>query len=92
MISQKDFLRKYNIDQRKFNSTGLIWEELVKLHDDYTSIRNTLEKPTISIMNKLMKVDKVHYVRYRIKSAEHLVEKIINKRRGKRVRKHRRRS
>lgn len=79
MITQKDFLIKYNIDTTAFSDTGLVWEDLEKLYTDYLVFKEELEPTAILLFNKLMKSQKVHSVRYRIKDPEHLVEKVIRK-------------
>ena len=78
-MKQIEFLEKYNIKKEDFDKTGLIWEELLKIYDDYKKYKQELEVPAVNIFNSLMKVNKVHYVRYRIKNEEHVIEKIIRK-------------
>jgi putative GTP pyrophosphokinase len=79
MITQEEFLSKYNITNEAFAGTGLQWNDLVLIYEDYEGYKEELEPSAIFIFNSLMKSKKVHSVRYRIKSSEHLVEKIIRK-------------
>lgn len=79
LLKQEDFLEKYNIKSDDFNSSGLTWEELEFLFNDYLIYKNKLETPATVILNDLMKMPNVHSVRYRIKDPEHLIEKIIRK-------------
>lgn len=79
MISQKKFLEKYNYTQQDFESTGLIWKDLQTIYDDYLPIIHQLESTAEFIFNSLRKIDKVHSVKFRIKDPEHLIEKIIRK-------------
>jgi len=80
LISLNDFLVKYGIEQEVFDQTTLKWDELQAIYDDYCSEVPKLEASAIYIFNSLMKANNVHSVRYRIKSAEHVIEKIIRKR------------
>ncbi|WP_282075402.1 hypothetical protein [Maribacter aquivivus] len=79
MISKKEFLAKYNIDEAAYKSTKLEWKDLEKIYADYITYVDELEETAISIFNRLMKFPGVHSVRYRIKNSEHLIEKIIRK-------------
>lgn len=79
MLNQKDFFVKYNIDEAAFKSTELKWEELETIYNSYLTFKEELEPTAIMLFNKLMKSQKVHSVRYRIKDPEHLIEKIIRK-------------
>jgi putative GTP pyrophosphokinase len=79
MIQQNTFFEKYNISQEKYTETGLVWEDLVNIFEDYGDFRKSLEEPAVYIFNTLMKMPNVHSVRYRVKDSEHLIEKIIRK-------------
>ena len=79
MINQEDFFLKYSINELAFKETGLNWTELENIYNDYFVFKEELETTAIMLFNKLMKSQKVHSVRYRIKDPEHLIEKIIRK-------------
>lgn len=79
MIAKKDFLKKYNISDDDFKKTNLKWTELEKIYSDFESKRHEFEPTAKDIVERLLKVKKVHSVRYRIKDCEHLIEKIIRK-------------
>lgn len=79
MLSKTEFFEKYNIDDTAFNLTGLVWQDLENIHKDYCAFKEELEPTAILLFNKLMKSQKVHSVRYRLKDPEHLIEKIIRK-------------
>lgn len=79
MISQEQFLTKYNIEQAVYKKTKLKWEDLTSIYNDYVSFREKLEPTAVYLFNSLMTADNVHSVRYRIKDPEHLIEKIIRK-------------
>ncbi|TDX11464.1 RelA/SpoT domain-containing protein [Flavobacterium sp. S87F.05.LMB.W.Kidney.N] len=80
LIEQKLFLEKYNINPDKFKATTLAWNDLKAIYQDYCKEIPKLESSAIYIFNSLMKTSNVHSVRYRIKDAEHVIEKIIRKR------------
>ncbi|WP_321516041.1 hypothetical protein [Marinifilum fragile] len=79
MISKKEFFKKYNILDKDFKKTGLKWSELEKIYYDFKKRRHEFEPTAKDIVERLLKVKKVHSVRYRIKDSEHLIEKIIRK-------------
>lgn len=79
LIEQNEFLKKYNIDQVDFKKTKLIWNQLKLIYVDYCREIQKLEASGVYILNNLMKLSKVHSVRYRIKDPEHVIEKIIRK-------------
>lgn len=80
LIKQYYFLEKYNIDSENFKTTTLKWSDLELIYQDYCKEIPKLESSAIYIFNSLMKTPNVHSVRYRIKEAEHVIEKIIRKR------------
>lgn len=80
LTNKKDFFLKFNIDSEKFEETSLKWEDLEKIFEDYCQEIPRLEASAIYIFNSLMKTSHVHSVRYRVKDAEHVVEKIIRQR------------
>ncbi len=79
LIDQATFFEKYNIKEEDFNNTRLTWEELSNIYNDYLKKTPHLEEAAISIFRSLSKMPHVHSVRYRVKDAEHLIEKIIRK-------------
>ena len=81
LLSQATFFEKYNIKEEDFNRTKLTWEDLSDIYRDYLEKVSSLEEAAISIFRSLSKMAHVHSVRYRVKDAEHLIEKIIRKKR-----------
>ncbi len=79
MISKNDFFNKYNINKKEFDKSGLVWSDLEQIYLDFNSRRHEFEPTAKDIVERLLKVKKVHSVRYRIKDSEHLIEKIIRK-------------
>lgn len=79
-IFNKDrFLKLYKIPFEKFEETKLNWKDLEIIRSDFISKQNLFEQTALYITNSLMKLRRVHSVRYRIKDADHLIEKIIRK-------------
>jgi ppGpp synthetase/RelA/SpoT-type nucleotidyltranferase len=79
MISKQDFFKKYNIEEEEYNKCGLEWNDLEQIYIDFNKRRHEFEPTAKDIVERLLKVKKVHSVRYRIKDSEHLIEKIIRK-------------
>ena len=79
MLDRKSFFEKFSIDEEYFKSTGLDWNELVKIHDDYLALVPSLEKVADKFTFKLIDTKTVHSVRRRVKKPAHLIEKIIRK-------------
>lgn len=81
MLNKKDFLKKYpTVTDEKIKETKLSWFVLEAIHDDYVANHiNSLDSLSQLITSELMKVDDAHSVRFRVKNAEHLIEKIIRK-------------
>ncbi|MEG2347086.1 MAG: hypothetical protein RSB50_05320 [Cetobacterium sp.] len=79
-IIKDDFLKKYRIDEEKFENTGLVWEELIKIYLDFEAKEKDYKKEAKEILDKLNDFNGVSAVRYRVKDKEHLIEKIIRKR------------
>ena len=57
MIEQNAFFEKYNINPEQFNSTGLIWENLVEIFEDYNNCKEALEQTAILFFNTLSNVN-----------------------------------
>lgn len=74
-----NFLTKFNISEKDFESTNLKWEDLQFIKEDYKKIKKELNLIARYIEEKLHTLDIVHSVRYRIKDPEHLLAKIIRK-------------
>ncbi|WP_195408288.1 RelA/SpoT domain-containing protein [Bacteroides congonensis] len=79
LLAQNDFLKKFRIDESDFLNTGLKWEELEKIYADHVNNMPFLESQLSILFSIFVKIPNVHSVRYRVKDAEHLIEKIIRK-------------
>ena len=79
MTELSDFLSQYNIIKEDFDSTGLYWNDLQKLREEYEIFQNELVPPANYLIEKFHNVKSIHSVRFRIKDSNHLIEKIIRK-------------
>jgi ppGpp synthetase/RelA/SpoT-type nucleotidyltranferase len=78
-MNREDFFRKYNISQQDFEAAGIPWDTLMDIYNDYSKKRATLETAARFIQETLRQGEKVHSIRYRTKDPEHLIEKLIRK-------------
>ncbi|MFA9372349.1 MAG: hypothetical protein ACERIH_11625 [Labilibaculum antarcticum] len=74
-----DFLEHFNFSQSDFESTGLDWDNLVKIKEDYELFQKELSPHANSLIEAFHHVKTIHSVRFRIKNPTHLIEKIIRK-------------
>lgn len=73
------FFKKYRIEEGAFNNTGLDWQKLIEIKDSYSDFALSLKTHANYVSERLREINQVHTVRSRIKSPEHLVEKVIRK-------------
>lgn len=80
MLSQEAFFQKYNC-QEIFKESGLSWEVLSAIYDDYKGIFKELEAAKTKLISALQTNAQFpyHSIHGRVKSPEHLIEKIIRK-------------
>jgi ppGpp synthetase/RelA/SpoT-type nucleotidyltranferase len=78
-MNQRKFLELYRISKKDFESTGLDWKKLEEIYDHFNANRKIYEPAAKDIAERLVSINAVHSVRYRIKDPEHLIEKIIRK-------------
>lgn len=83
LLPKKEFLAQKKIDKKDFDKTGFTWEELIDIHKDYLDLKSKLEHPARAIVDilftKTAREKGIHSVRFRIKDANGLIEKIIKK-------------
>lgn len=83
MIDKEEFLADYHIEPEELRTSGLKWEELVAIHEDYLSIEGKLRSIGKDfVYDYLYDIERagIHSYRYRTKDPGHLLEKIIRKR------------
>lgn len=79
MLDKVKFFKEFSIEEEYFKSTGLNWENLVEIYDNYNLLVPELEKLADKFIFKLIDKENVHSVRRRVKKPAHLIEKIIRK-------------
>lgn len=77
-MTEKDFIKKYGIEESYYRS-GLSWESLIEVAEDYESKQNVFQEIAMRYVNQLNLLPQVHSVRFRLKDSEHVIEKIIRK-------------
>ena len=80
-MEKKDFLIKYNITEDILRQANLEWDILLAIYDDFLKRRVDFEPTAHYLTECLRKVEGVHSTQYRMKDPEHLLEKIIRKKR-----------
>jgi ppGpp synthetase/RelA/SpoT-type nucleotidyltranferase len=87
MIAKEDFLKKYNISEEYFEDAAISWEDLTSIYEDYENVKKPHYEKVLFNFEKdfLGDLDSVgvHSKRTRVKDAEHVIEKIIRKRKEK---------
>ena len=78
-LNQKEFLRKYNLDEDALERAKLEWQPLMKIFDDHVDNMMNLETTARYVSDNLRQVAEVHSLKYRVKDPEHLIEKVIRK-------------
>ena len=78
-MEEHNFFDTYNIDPLKFDRSGLKWETLEEISDNYAAIKTDLDVSAKQLLEQILHTDYVHSINYRIKKDEHLIEKIIRK-------------
>lgn len=81
MLEKEEFLDRYKI-KNEYNISGLNWEVLEEIYDDYNARLSEVETCARELEEYIRKNMKVpfHSLRCRRKDPEHLIEKIIRKR------------
>jgi len=74
------FLQTYRFTTEQFEQTGLDWEELKAVADDYKKLLPDLETIARYVVDIILKNKIVHSINYRLKDPEHLMSKIVRKR------------
>ena len=74
-----NFFEKFNIDPLAFDRSGLKWDVLEAIGEDFSGRIPQLQEIADDTVSDLLHCEKIHSVNYRIKDREHLIEKIIRK-------------
>ena len=82
-MDKQTFLTEYNISQEDLTAANMSWEQLALIEGEYRKIEGTMRELGKSFIDEyLYDIEKagIHSYRYRTKEPEHLLEKIIRKR------------
>ena len=82
-MDQQTFLNTYQLTESDLVEAGITWEELALIGEDYLKLEPVLRDISKSFIDEYLydiEVAGIHSYRYRIKSAEHLLEKVVRKR------------
>jgi len=79
-VTKDEFCNRYQIGDEEFERAGISWKELEELVTEYSRIKPALESVGKYVVDALLKCNKVHSIKYRLKENEHLLEKVIRKR------------
>lgn len=83
-LEKEEFLKKYAITNAQFEEADISWEELCAIAEDYTVRMEGLYEVRDQFLREFIENKEeqtgLHSYRTRIKTAEHLVEKIIRRR------------
>jgi putative GTP pyrophosphokinase len=76
-VDQREFLKKFSIPESLYRRTELEWGRLAEIRELYEKTIPELGLDARYVAERLRPVESVHTVKTRIKSPEHLIEKII---------------
>lgn len=85
MITKAALLTKYNLTEGDFRAAEISWEDLVEIYEDYEQKMPYYEETMKEFVEHYIadiEKSQIHSYRYRVKSPEHLLAKIIKKRRS----------
>ena len=81
LLDKPSFLERYNLTEEEFRQTGLEWPLLEQIHNQHLALAKDLQSVADYVLGRLQPVPAVHSLKVRIKNSEHLIEKIIRKKR-----------
>lgn len=84
MLPKSELLKEYRITDEMFEEANISWKALQEIYDDYENKTEMLRLIGKEFVNDyLYDIERagIHSYRYRTKSPEHLIEKIIRKKR-----------
>ena len=83
-MDKQTFLTEYNISEEDLLAAEISWEELALIETEYRKLEKTMRELGKSFIDEyLYDIEKagIHSYRYRTKAPDHLLEKIVRKRR-----------
>ena len=82
-MNKEEFFSTYNISEQDLIDASISWEELLKIEEEYKKIEHDLHDIGKDFIDEyLYEIEQagIHSYRYRTKAPDHLMEKIIRKR------------
>ena len=74
------FLDTFRFSEEQFQKSGIAWDELLAIADDYGRLVPELETVGRYVVDIILKNKIVHSINYRLKDPDHLLSKIVRKR------------
>jgi ppGpp synthetase/RelA/SpoT-type nucleotidyltranferase len=78
-ITLEEFIERNNISAEDWNLSIIGWETLKEIGDDHSQKFEQMKETAELFARIIQRCPKVHSVRWRVKSPEHLMEKIVRK-------------
>ena len=81
-MDKDTFLREYNITEEDLQEAKISWEEIAQIDREYQKIEGTMRELGKSFIDEYLydiETAGIHSYRYRTKEREHLLEKIVRK-------------
>src|SRR5437879_2856905 len=82
-LERIEFLKRYNISVDDYDTAGLKWHTLANIYSKYILTIGQLGITADYISGRMRELSAVHSLKVRIKDPEHLLEKIIRKKKAK---------
>src|SRR5262245_40104399 len=79
-VSLAEFLTRNRIDSDTWERADVSWELLQSIANDHLVSQTELSETAELCARVMQKLPKVHSVRWRVKAADHVLEKIVRKR------------
>ena len=82
-MNKEEFFSTYNISEQDLIDASISWEELLKIEEEYKKIEHDLHDIGKDFIDEyLYEIEQagIHSYRYRTKAPDHLMEKIVRKR------------
>ena len=86
MVEKEKFLSRYSLDESALAEASLTWDDLCAIEASYQQIKPDLEAVGRYVVDALLKSRDVHSITFRLKDSEHLLEKVVRKKRKDRNR------
>jgi len=79
-MRKNDILNRFSLSEDDFLQLGLSWDELKKIEKEYDKLKPTLDSVGRFVIDQMIGSPAIHSLNYRLKTTEHLLEKIVRKR------------